>query len=191
LFLRALPAINRQVLGLAVIREDGVIRPATEWDVHFAATHPAKGAPSADTYRLRVRLERLSITEQLQREEREGLESHAKLLQVERWRTGKERPPPDVRRCKNRTRKGRDWRHYFLMSAKRPSREFCSEECRGRYRSRKSMNAIKRATRERKLKRLRRALKLYRGLSDWKARAARRTGVTQNFIAYAIRRKEV
>jgi hypothetical protein len=53
------------------------------------------------------------------------------------------------------------------------------------------MNAKIQKIRERKLARVRSALKAFRGRSDWKKRTARRARVTENFVSYAIRRGEL
>jgi hypothetical protein len=46
-------------------------------------------------------------------------------------------------------------------------------------------------SRDRELARVTRAWKVFRGRPDRKERTARRAGVSKNFVAYAIRRKEV
>lgn len=171
------------------------VRLATLADVYLAVTHPelAPAMTDQDRHRLKMRLgkERLAaITEQLRKEEEDRQGIQARLLQVEKWRTGQEPLPSDIRRCKNRKLRRKDYVHYFLTSPNR-RKQFCDDKCRGRYRTRKSDTSKAETERAPKLQRVRKAMKLYRGLPDWKDRAARRAGVTKNFITYAIRRKEL
>jgi hypothetical protein len=198
LFTLQLPAIDRRFPGtVAIVNKQGKVqevRPATEWDAYVALKQKQEaGTRSPETYLLRARLGKrpAAITKQLQREESERLENHARVRQIEEWRTGKAQPPSDIRLCRNRTHRKKEWRHYFLRSASRLNHQYCSEKCRGRYRARKSMNASKRADRNAKLARVRRAQKRYRGAADWKHLTSRHAKVSVNFITYAIRRGEI
>lgn len=107
------------------------------------------------------------------------------LSAIVQWRSSAALPP-DVRRCRYKR-----CARFFLVSKSRPDRAYCNRTCGRNYRALKSMNAKKQGIRERKLKRVRNALKAFRGIPDWKERTARRARVTPNFISYALRRGEI
>ena len=108
-------------------------------------------------------------------------EARQQLEAVLKWKTGAPLPA-DIRRCRHER-----CRRFFLVRRKRPGRFFHSEKCGGNYRAAKCMRGKIRETRERDLKRLRNALKSFRGLLDWKERAARKARVSKNFVTYAVR----
>jgi len=111
---------------------------------------------------------------------------HDQLSDILKWRGGAALPS-DVRRCKYKK-----CSRFFLVRKKRPTRLYCSpKKCGRNFRCSKSMNGKIQRIRERKLKRVRLALKAFRRIPDWKKRVARRARVTQNFVSYAIRRGEL
>ena len=112
-------------------------------------------------------------------------DKHDLLAEVLRWRDSAARPQ-DVRRCKYKS-----CSRFFLVRKSRADRRYCSPKCGRNYRASKSMNAKIQKLRERKLARVRSALKAFRGRLDWKERTAQRARVTENFVSYATRRGEI
>jgi hypothetical protein len=113
------------------------------------------------------------------------VEYYRRVGQFYEWRVGTNLPA-DIRRCLyERCSK------FFLVRKTRAGRLYCSPKCGKNFRAVKSMNKKKRALAQRKLKRVRRALRVFRHRPDWKELTARRARVTTNFITYAIRRGEI
>jgi hypothetical protein len=110
---------------------------------------------------------------------------HELINAIMRWRAGAPLPP-DIRRCKHRP-----CSKFFLVRNSRPSKACCSERCGRNFRSSKSMNLKNAKLRQRKLVRLRIALRKLSGGPDWKERAAQRARVTKNFVSIAVRLGEI
>ncbi|SRR6266436_355535 len=113
------------------------------------------------------------------------LENQKRVGQFYEWRDGGELPP-DIRRCR---REG--CKTFLLVRQSRPGRVFCSQKCARGHHATLCMRQKIQAARERKLRRLRKALKNFRSLPDWKERAARKARVSKNFVTYAIQRGEL
>jgi hypothetical protein len=122
---------------------------------------------------------------QMRAEEQERREIIEQFAAIEKWRDGATLPP-DVRICRYKK-----CPRFFLFRKNWRIRFYCSKKCGGNYRASKSMNRKIQNLRERKLKRVRIALKTMVRASDWKKRVARKVCVSQNFITYAIRRGEL
>jgi hypothetical protein len=112
---------------------------------------------------------------------------HEQWEAIEKWQNGAALPS-DVRRCRY---EGCKTKTFLLVRQSRPGRVFCSPECARSHHATLCMRRKVQAARERKLRRLRNALKDFRGLPDWKERAARKARVTPNFVTYAIQRGEL
>jgi hypothetical protein len=112
-------------------------------------------------------------------------EVREQMTDILKWRTGAA-TPRDVRRCTYKK-----CSRFFLVSKSRDDRLYCSPKCGSNFRASKSMNKNNHAAEERKLKRVRSALKTCPPVPDWKKRVARRALVTSNFITYAINRGKI
>lgn len=110
---------------------------------------------------------------------------HDQLTEVLNWRDGAPLPR-DIRTCRYKP-----CGMFFLVRKSRKTRVFHSRKCGSNYHASKSMNRKIQKARERKLKRVRKALRVFGKMADWKRRAARRARVTEKFITHAIRRKEL
>lgn len=107
-------------------------------------------------------------------------DAREQLAIVVEWRNGSRPLPSDIRRCAYCSK--------FYLVTNRADKQYCDPKTCGAYHRMKRKRG---KDRERKLARLRAALKRFRGMPDWKERAARRARVTPNFISYAIRRGEI
>lgn len=106
------------------------------------------------------------------------------LKSILEWRAGGPLPS-DVRKCRYAR-----CSMFFLVRSRR-NRVHCSRKCTLAFSATVAMRKRIQIARAHKLKRVKAALKQFRNLPDWKERAARKARVTQNFITYAIRRKEL
>jgi hypothetical protein len=113
---------------------------------------------------------------------------HEQWEAIEKWQNGSPLPS-DVRRCRYEACKTPT--PFFLVRASRSGRVFCSPKCARGHHATLCMRQKIRTARERKLRRLRNTLRNFRGLLNWKERAARKARVTQNFVTYAIRLGEI
>jgi hypothetical protein len=110
------------------------------------------------------------------------VEHYRRIGKFYEWREGIDLPA-DVRRCQCHCSK------FFLVSKSQPTRKYyLPERCGRNFRSLKSTNKTNHADEERKLKRVRTAMKACRRISNWKKWVARRARVKSNFITYWINR---
>jgi len=121
-----------------------------------------------------------NIERQVREDRRIFVDHYRRVGQFYGWRDGLELPA-NIRRCRYER-----CSRFFLIT-NRKTRLFCSENCGSKFR----VLAMKRRNKERKLARVRSAMKFYRGRRDQKRRAARRARVTTNFITHAITQGEV
>jgi hypothetical protein len=127
---------------------------------------------------------RHSLELQVRSDQKIHVEHYRRVGKIQEWKYGVELPA-DIRRCQHKCLK------FFLVSKSRPNRIYFSRKCASNYHASKTMNARIQKVRDRKLKRVRLALKVFGYQLDWKERTARRARVTRNFITYAVRRGEL
>jgi hypothetical protein len=123
------------------------------------------------------------MTKQFGTDHKFFFEHYQRIGQFYAWRDGGELPH-DLRRCRREK-----CRKFFLVRKNRPGRVFCLTSCARNHHA--SVYMAKEATgaRERKLARVRAAMKKHRPRTgDWKFYIARKARVSRNFVSYAIRR---
>jgi hypothetical protein len=132
-------------------------------------------------------LQRAVIRELMREDEQVLSPDRERVRTVSDWKKNSAGLPRDIGRCKQCSR--------FFLIGKRRNQVYCLKpsctERRAVERARRAMQKRNSVIRERKLKRVRAALKDLRNLPDWKERTARKAGVTKNFVTYAINRKEL
>ena len=164
---RAIRVLNGQAFSLGSVHFNGM----AEWEQF------RRGLLFADD--LRRFMQKMREQDEPLQEQREQLEA------IRKWQSGAPLPH-DIRRCRYER-----CRRFCLVRKSRPGRVFHSSKCGRNYRAAKCMRERVRQTRERKLKRVRAALKMFRHLPDWRERTASKARVTVNFVSYAIRRGEL
>lgn len=163
----AIRVLNRQASSLGAVSLD----PIPNWDQR------RRGVLFGDDLR-RFRQGMRQADEPLQ-------QVHEQWEAIEKWQKGASLPT-DIRQCR---REG--CKTFLLVRKSRPRRVFCSPKCARAHHAKLCMREKIRESRERKLKRVRSAIRLFRDLPDWKERVARKARVRKNFITYGVRRGEL